>query len=373
MRTQTCGRWLLICLAALLIPLAALGSSACGSAVEADAAAPLPQAAAASPATLDVAGTLLVVRRQEGAWKLVRLTPASGVERVLGALPFKPREALASPSGARVLYVGERARLAVVDAATGAVQSISVAGRPIRAIDGATWTGEDRFLFGGSRTVSASPERGLLYRADVASGKVTRFRHLSGGEPSYASEQGSLIYVTRRVADGKGTEAIWRLRSLTSRRPQRLDHATTFVDAGRSFTAPLVSPDGAYVLSADTGTDVSVTYSLINVDFLAMTMWQIRGGSPNVAAWGGSKAAFMQSLPSDPGGKPATFIYDAASCSLAPHSSPWFTSLDWSAQGDLVGGAWVQDSSAGAVYAAAASDLGTWVNLGAGLVPVWVQ
>jgi hypothetical protein len=47
--------------------------------------------------------------------------------------------------------------------------------------------------------------------------------------------------------------------------------------------------------------------------------------------------------------------------------------LDWSPQGDLVAGAYDPGDSGGVVYAAAASSLGTWVRLGAGLVPVWPQ
>ena len=372
MRTRTRGRWLLACLAATLIPLAALGSSACGSATEAEAAAASPQAeaaaTAASPAAVDVAGTLLVVRRQEGAWKLVRLTPANGAEQVLGALPFRPREALASSSGARVLYVGERGRLAVVDAATGAVQRISLAGLPIRSIDRATWTGENRFLFGGSRRAWASPQYSSLYRADVRTGKVTRFRRLAGGEPSYAAEEGSLIYVTQRVVGDTAKEAIWRLDSLTARRPHVLDRAADYREAGRSFNTPLVSQDGVYVLSAETGTDVQITYSLIKVEFSVASMLQLYGGSPRCAAWGGSKVAFQQSLPS--GAELAVFVYDAVSCSLIPSPSELFEQLDWSADGDLVGGSWVDG---GLVYVAAASDLGSWANLGAGRVPVWVQ
>lgn len=361
-------RFLLAFVMALLLPLAALLSSGCGSTAEAEASDASPQVATSAPATLDVAGTLLVVRRQDGAWKLVRLTPASGAEQSLGTLPFKPRQALASPSGARVLYVGERKGLAVVDAATGAAQRISLAGLPIRAIDGATWTGENRFLVGGSRRAWASPQYSSIYRADVRTGKVTRFRRLAGGEPSYAAEDGSLVYVTRRVVGDTAKEAIWRLDSLTARRPHVLDSAAEYWEAGRSFDTPLISSDGVYVLSAETGTDVQITYSLIKVDFSAATMLQLYGGSPRCVAWGGSKVAFQQSLPR--GAELAVFVYDAVSCSLIPSPSKLFEQLDWSSDGDLVGGSW---DDGGQVFVAAASDLGSWVELGAGRVPVWVQ
>ena len=367
MRRIIARGWLLTALAALFIAFAALTSTGCGSATQAEAAT-APTQAAVESATIDVGGTLLVVRRQDAAWKLVRLTPATGAEQVLDALPFKPREALASPSGARVLYVGERSRIAVVEAATGAVQRISLAGLPVRSIDGATWTGENRFLFGGSRRAWASPQYSSLYRADVRTAKVTRFRRLAGGEPSYAAEDGSLIYVTRRVVGDTAKEAIWRLDSLTARRPHVLDSAAEYWEAGRVFDTPLISPDGVYVLSADTGTDVQITYSLIKVDFGAAAMLQLYGGSPQCAAWGGSKVAFQQSLPS--GAKLAVFVYDAVSCSLIPSPSELFEQLAWSAGGDLAGGSW---DDGGRVFVAAASDLGTWVELGTGRVPVWVQ
>lgn len=370
MRTPTVRRCLLAGMVALLVPLAAIVSSGCGGSAQAATLAS-PQAKAAAPATLDVTGTLLVVRRQDSAWTLVRLTPATGAEESLGPLPFRPWHALASPSSARVLYVGNGPRLTVVEVSTGAVRRISLAGLPIREIDGVTWTSENRFLFGGSRRAYASPQYSSLYRADLRTGKVSSFRRLAGGEPSYATGQGSLIYVTRRVVGDTAKEAIWRLRSLTARRPLVLQRDAGYIDGGRIFNTPLISPDGAYVLSAQTGTDVSVTYSLINVDFPDMAMWQLNGGSPMTAAWGGTKVAFQQSLPSAPGAKLAVFVYDAVSCSLIP-SSPgaFFGPLDWSAEGDLVGGSWVDG---GLVYAAAASDLGSWVKLGAGLVPVWVQ
>lgn len=370
MRTSTRRRWLLACLAALLIPLAALGSSACGSPTKAEASTTAQEAVASPPATLDVTGTLLLVRRQDAAWKLVRLMPATGAEQVIGALPFRPWWALTAPDGKRVLYWNGGRGLAVVDAATGSVQRISLAGRPIRSIDGATWTSENRFLFGGSRRTYPSPQFSALYRADLRTGKVTSFRRLSGGEPSYAANDGSLIYVTRRRVGDTAKEAIWRLRSLTARRPLLLTSDAAYIDAGRSFNTPLLSPDGAYVLSAQTGTDISVTYSLINVDAHGMTMWQLMGASPMTAAWGGTKVAFQQSLPSSPGGKLALFVYDAGECSLIPYPTMFFGSLDWSVDGDLVGGSW---DDGGVVFAASASDLETWVKLGAGLVPVWVQ
>lgn len=327
-----------------------------------------------APSSLNVAGDLLVVRRQDGAWKLVRLTPTSGAEQVLGALPFKPLQALASPSGARVLYVSERNRLAVVDAAAGTVQPISLAGRRIRAIDGATWTSENRFLFGGSRRAIASPQYSALYRADVRTGKVTSFRRLSGGEPSYATGDGSLIYVTRRRVGKKAIETIRRLRSLSAQ-PRFFDSATAYIDAGRSFNTPLLSRDGAWLLSAKTGTDVSVTYSLYQVRFGRPFLKSI-GGSPVSAAWGGTKAAFQQvRLQSDGGGHLAVFVYDTNGGSLTPFPCPdsdSVDSLDWSPEGDLAGVVW-RTFDEGEVYASSASNLGEWVDLGAGLVPVWVR
>lgn len=376
MSTSVDRRFLPAFVVAMLLPLAALLSTGCGSTAEADASATSPQVAASAPATLDVAGTLLVVRRQDSAWKLVRLTPASGAEQNLGTLPFKPRQALASPSGARVLYVGERKGLAVVDAATGAVQRISLAGLPVRAIDGATWTSESRFLFGGSRRAWASPQYSSLYRADLRTGKVTSFRHLAGGEPSYAVEEGSLIYVTRRRVGENALETIRRLRSLSAQ-PRFFDSASAYWEAGRSFDTPLLSPDGAWLLSPETGTDVSVTYSFYSIrsglPSLGQPFLTSFGGSPVAAAWGGGKVAFLQSWPRD--ARLVVYVYDTGDFSLTQYACPdhsGFGSFDWSPEGDLVVQSWYT-SNAGEVYAFSASHLGEWVDLGAGLVPVWVQ
>jgi hypothetical protein len=367
-------RFLLAFVVALLLPLAALLSSGCGSATEAEASAASPQVSA--PATLDVAGTLLVVRRQDAAWKLVRLTPATGDEQLPGALPFKPRKALASPSGARVLYVGERNRLAVADAATGAVQRISLAGLPVRTIDGATWTSENRFLFGGSRRAYASPQYSSLYRADLRTGKVTSFRRLSGGEPSYASDEGSLIYVTRRRVGRNALETIRRLSSLSAQ-PRFFTSAAAYWEAGRSFNTPLLSPDGTWLVSPETGTDVSVTYSFYSIRYglpaLGQPFLTSIGGSPVAAAWGGGKIAFLQSWPRD--ARLAVYVYDTSDGSLTQYACPdpsGFGAFDWSPEGDLVGRSW-RTFTEGEVYASAASSLGEWVDLGPGLVPVWVQ
>ena len=372
MRTPTRRRCLFACLAALLIPLSVLGGSACGSAMEAEASAASPQAAATSPTTLEAEGTLLVVRRQDAAWRLVRLTPATGGEQVIGALPFKPLQALASPSGARVLYVSGGRRLAVVEAATGAVQPVSLAGLPIRSIDGATWISEGRFLFGGSRRTDASPQYSSLYRADATTGKVTRFRRLSGGEPSYASNQGSLVYVTRRAVGDTAKETLWRLTSLTAR-PRVLSRASAYIDAGRSFDTPLLSPNAALVLNAVTGTDVSATYKLLDARW-GYTDLSFRVQAVASATWGGGKCAMVGSRKFASGGPLVIFVFDVATGSLTALPTPqgdMVSSLAFSGTGDLaVGASWWPNSG---VYAAAASDLGTWVNVGPGLVPVWVQ
>jgi len=302
------------------------------------------------------------VRKQGSTWRLVRLTSTTGASKVLGTLPFKPWRALSSPDRSRVLYVSER-ELAVVTAASGAVRRISM-DSGVHGIDGATWISDDEFIFGGGK-YGGWPDGGSLYKAEAASGAVSPFRGLKGGEPSYASGDGSLIFVTSRVLhkapepylSSSGPwrrETIWRLSSLDAQRPKVLTADTVYVDAGRIYNEPLLSPDGRYVLSAQTGTDVSVTYSLLQVDLFGMAFLQSSGGSPAAAAWGGEKVAFQQSQVGINDGQLAVFVYDLHEGSLAQYPCVGFMQLDWSPDGDLAGGAWHRH---GRVYAAAASRL----------------
>lgn len=331
-------RHITVAAVAALVVVSALVCSACGgagsSATPRAGASSSPGASSngAAPTKLDVAARLLVVRKAGAVWRLVRLTPATGVEETLASLPFRPLRALASPNGVRVLYWNDDGGLAVAEAATGAVKRISHAGLPIRSIDGATWTSEARVLFGGSRKALSSPEHSLLYRVDVVSGEVTSFRGLKGGEPSYATDEGSLIYVTRHTSGDTARETVWRLRSLSAQ-PRSFTGAAAYVDAGRSFDTPLLSADGAWILSPRTGTDVSVTYRLYDVrSGRPAREWS--GGSPVAAAWGGDKVAFQQSRPSQ--ARLAVFICDTSDGSLTRRACPdasGLSSLAWSPGG----------------------------------------
>ncbi|HEY5388687.1 MAG TPA: hypothetical protein VIL79_12390, partial [Thermoleophilia bacterium] len=224
------------------------------------------------------------------------------------------------------------------------------------------------------------PEYSSLYKVDVTTGAVSRFRSLRGGEPSYATEKGSLIYVTRRqlarppfpyrASFGPFIKTtIWRLRSLNAKAPGALSSDAAYMDAGRSFNTPLVSPDGKLILAAHTGTDVSVTYSLIDVDFLGIAFLTSYGPSWRVAAWVGHRVAFLQAEMPYRDGKLAVFVYNEIDGSLARYPSAVIGQLDWSSDGDLVGG---PNWDTGNVYASSSAALSNWVDFGAGQVPVWV-
>jgi hypothetical protein len=306
----------------------------------------------------------------DGVWQVVRVTPRTGAEQAIATLPFRPWFAVASPDQKRVLYRDGGRRLAVVDAATGTVQEVSLAGLPIRSVDGATWTGAQRFLFGGSRRSPdyASPENSSLYQVDVRTGKVSGFRGFRGSEPSFATGDGSLIYVTRRTAGDTAHETIWRLRSLTAR-PRPFVRAAEYWEAGRSFDTPLLSPEGAWVLSPRTGTDVSVTYTLFEVPS-GRVAFRSEGASLPAAAWvGGGRVAFQQVHEEARG--LGLFVYDTSDGSLTPQPIPdrsGVRSLAWSREGGLA-----LSGYEGRVWVSSAAGLGEWVDLGAGSVPVWVK
>lgn len=381
----------LFALVAALIAIVAILTSGCGGAAETATSASASVSAASSTTTsasgsataspsaaLSVTSKLLVVRKQGASWRLVRLTPTTGATEVLGTLPFRPWRALSSPHRSRVLYVSER-KLAVVEVASGIVRRISVDGG-VHGVDGATWISDDEFIFGGGK-YSGWPEGSSLYKADATSGAVSPFRGLKGGEPSYAPGDGSLVFVTSRVlakapepyvaSSGPWrSETIWRLSSLEAKRPKALTGGLEYIDAGRIYNEPLLSPDGRYILSPQTGTDVSITYSLLQVDLFGMAFLESSGESPTAAAWGGDKVAFQQSPVGTKTRGPAVFVYDVHRGSLAQYPCVGFMQLDWSPDGDLVGGAWQHH---GKVFASAASDLGAWVDLGPGLVPVWIR
>lgn len=365
---------------AVLIAAGAIVSSGCGRAADVSATGS-PQAKV-TRAGLDVAGKLLVVRKDGTAWRVFRTTVNTEAEEALGILPFRPRQAVASLNEARVLYVGAGRRLAVVDSSSGAVRVISTDGYPIRSIDGVTWASDEEVVFGGSRTSWGSPESSSLYVADVATGAVSAMGR-EGGEPSVSSDAGSLIYVTRRPSargpygQSAGSwvrETIHLLTSLDDRTPQSLCGSVFYPDAGREFDCPLLSPDGRYVWNSTTGTDVRVTYQLIDVAFPEGGAYlQISGASIPAATWGDTRVAFQETEASASGGALAVFVYDAATGTLSRQRTPggiMISHLDWSTAGDLLAGsAW----EPAAVYVASNYGSSRWVKVTTGLLPVWVQ
>lgn len=355
-------------------------TSGCGSDAAGQASTSPSSASSASAAPNAVAGTLLVVRREDGSWTLRRVTPSESRDERLGTLPFRPTQALASPDGANVLYIGAGARLALVDAASGGAEPVSLADFPVRSIDGATWISASEVVFAGCRGAYASPEGSSLYHLDAATGGVSSFHGLSGGEPSYASNAGSLIFVTRDVVArtsslGAGPwarERLLRLRSVDAAKGKLLHSQTAYVDAGRSFNTPLISPDGRYVLSAATGTDVSATYELFNgKGHSALT---VKVQAVAAAAWGDARVAFIGSRHYGAGGPLALFVYDEASGNLLFHRIPneMFDCITWSPTGDLALGVSWWPSRLG-VFVASGSDLSSWVKVANGSLPVWVR
>ena len=280
---------------------------------------PLATAEEAPSATRAAAtGSIIVVQRAGTQDSLWSVSPAGAGAAKLIDLPVRPARMVGSPDDGKIaiLPAPGRARIYVYDIAAAKLTALSFAPRGVRRIHGLTWLSSTKILVSATKStrVTKYPLSDRLYTIRTTGGKPVAFRRLRGTEPSAAPGAARLLYVRfrdagRNPADPQSrlvVEDLMSLKLAPGSKPRVVKHAR-YPDSFdiRRFRDPDVSPNGKYVVSSTTGSDVSVTYAVRRVATGKLvrakrttlgprdrTAWS--HGSDRVAFWGMPPSGNMQ-------------------------------------------------------------------------------
>ena len=299
--------------------VAAIAVTLLGALTIAVAFAPLATAAEAPSATRAAAtGSIIVVQRAGTQDSLWSVSPAGAGAVKLIDLPFRPARMVGSPDAGKIAILPSpgRARIYVYDIAGAKLTALSFAPRGVRRIHGLTWLSSTKILVSATKStrVMKYPLTDRLYTIRTTGGKPAAFRRLRGTEPTAAPGAARLLYVRfrdagRNAADPRSrlvVEDLMSLKLAPGSKPRVVKHAR-YPDSLdiRRFRDPDVSPDGKYVVSSTTGSDVSVAYAVRRVATGKLvrakrttlgprdrTAWS--HGSDRVAFWGMPPSGNMQ-------------------------------------------------------------------------------
>ena len=351
-------------------------------------AAALIAVAAPPPAASAPAQSVLVVRSAGGHDALWLLSPVDGTPTAAGDLPGKAAAVAVSPGGADAAYLPTKAgaRLWIGWGPLGP-KSISLEPAGVRRIDSFTWVDDHRLLVSGAAGAHARYEQDALYLVNVTTGKTSPFRGLHGVEPYGVPALGKVVY-TRLAILKAGTAADNYARTVReSLRVVKVsrgkgstivsDTYTTELDH-RTFAQPQLSQDGKWFVTGSTGSDVSVTYSVLGK--WGYPLFNVFTAALDVkAGWTAAGLTAFAGMPSTSlGDESCVWVCDPARATLVcttpgllPHVM--ITDLAWSAAGDLVAGALSTGTKSPTrhVYVIPGS-LTTANELGTGRLPVWV-
>jgi hypothetical protein len=356
--------------------------------------APLAAAEGAPSVTRAAAtGTIIVVKRAGTQDSLWSVSPAGAGATKLIDLPFRPGRMVGSPDHGKIAILPSpgRARIYVYDVAGAKLTALSFAPRGVRRIDGLTWLSSARILVSATKSsrVTKYPLTDRLYTITTTGGKPVAFRGLRGTEPSAAPGAARLLYVRLRdggtAADPRSrmvVEDLMSLRLAPGSKPHVVKHAryTDSLDI-RRFRDPDVSPDGKYVVSSTTGSDVSVTYAVRRVASGRLVRAKNTTLGPrDRTAWshGSSKVAFWGMPPSGNMQSAALYVYDVASTKIrsdGPFTKVAVTGLAWAPDDSLLAYALRPRSGGvdkGHLWTIEPGMSATPTDLGEGSLPVWV-
>jgi hypothetical protein len=257
----------------------------------------------------------------------------------------------------------------------------------VKRADSFCWIDASRLLVSGVTRATAGTFSGRLFLVNAATGKVRSFRDLTGIEPSAAAAVGKVAYVKMTTVvpqtgyRGPVIRESLKLLSLSHAGAGRTVWAEeNRVDAAyRAFSQPQVSPDAAWFLTGETGSDVRVTYSIrdrYGYPLLSLFAPALQAG----AGWDatGRRTAFAGvPEPSGPGNRACVWIYDVDAGSLvrSPRAldlGTMIASLAWAPSGLLVANTYGWSGSTSRHNLAISGDLATATDLGTGRLPVWV-
>lgn len=362
------------------------------------AVVPTPFSPSPAVTRADVDGAIVVVRKDTGGpWTLWRVTPAAGVEARLAELPFEPSAATPSPARTKVVYQPLMWRkklalkLAVLDVASGRVKTIAVRGGQLRQVSTLTWLSESQLLVSGPPPgIRSGPEVDLLVQVNAKTGAGSSFRGLQGSDPDAATESGKLVYVTAEKApegggayDGPAVRETLMMASLDNESApapvvEGYGNDPELTAAHRVMAEPSLSPDGAYVLTVETGSDPQLTYTLRGVDDASVLFDKFVYGNPSGEWSADGRVAFWGIGPVRPN---AMRIWVYAVASRAMVRSPrlqdamWVNGLAWSPANHLAVGVMGGDPGdpQSEVWVSRGARLDDLTAVAAGALPVWVE
>jgi hypothetical protein len=268
---------------------------------------------------------------------------------------------------------------------------VSLAAAGVTAVDWLTWISADRILVSGVTSGTfASADRDRLFVVTVSTGKVRAFRDLRGTEPSAAPGVGKVAYVrltTLAPGDASHPDAplireSLRILSLSGSgggREVTYERYRRFADY-RAFQEPKLSPTGKWALTGQTGSDVSVTYSLREArsgfPFLTLST-----GSLPAAAWdaAGRRVAFAATPTPFAQSSISVWVFDVQTGAMVRTPAAAITDqqvmdLAWSADGAMAVGTLTTGSATNMRrILVAPGDASGVTDLGVGRLPVWVE
>jgi Tol biopolymer transport system component len=279
------------------------------------------------------------------------------------------------------------------------VRTIDLRPAGIKTVTDMTWTSETQLLISGSRKAGdAAGYSDRLYTVDVATGAVASFRNLIGTEPSASPDSGKIVYVKFRKLDNgpknngqapKYRESLMLATLTGTGSSQTLDSDEYRLTADyHAFADPQIAPGGAWIAYGTTGSDVSVTYTVICLGDEYYVPWlKMWMPTPLAMAWapaGPLLALGGAAVGPEEDQDAGMYVMDAAGGTtdrttrdlFTKDSIEWVMDMDWSLDGKIVADGMPKDFDATEEFRVLlidGHDLTRLTDLGEGHLSVWVK
>ena len=352
--------------------------------------------AARETTTTESVLTLRTAGDHDALWLL---PPAGGAATAAGTLPGSAENAAVSPDGATVAYLPVEGKpLVWIGYGPLAPKTIPLQAAGVKTLTSMTWIALDELLVSGSKKANDSGGyNDRLYTVNVTTGAVAPFRNLSGTSPDASFDTGRIVYVKFKKLDNgsprndhtpKYRESLMLTSVSETGAGRALDSQEYRPMADyRAYSSPQIAAGGAWIISGQTGSDVSVTYSISYVTDSYMETWlTMSQPTPQAMAWepDGPAVAFGGDLTGPDDTLGCVYIADVAAGSLARTpfdlisraSAGWVIDLAWSMDARLVVDALDSGSNPGDefhVFVLDPADLSKLTDLGEGHLSVWVR
>jgi hypothetical protein len=270
-----------------------------------------------------------------------------------------------SPDGRHLACVAgtwARPLLWLCETSSGEVRQIDVKSPALDAIDSVTWLSADELLIAGFTTVTTvAGENAELVIFEPGTDKVKPLSNgdgtpLRGIEVSASADGSHVSYVsyTDRSSGQNGTVTATEQLMLLDRgdgSATTLAAEQAYLDwDGRAFSKPLLAPDGAAVICAQTGGDISCSYKVIDANgTILMDADSLHLLYPAGYSWdpSGQKVVFTGHTREK--GSAIFYVYDRTTGGdpqvLVSYKRTYVENLAWSPDGSSIAwGEWDRDS-----------------------------